>query len=55
MDPAYEYDAPTYVDFETVRLGLENDDEVDCWFGKFCLPSLSFFPWYPKKASVGVI
>ena len=38
MDPNYEYDAPTYVDFETVRLGLEDDDGVDGWFGKHYAP-----------------
>lgn len=38
MDPNYEYDAPTYVDFETVRLGLEDDDGVDGWFGKHSMP-----------------
>ena len=33
-DPAFEYDAPTYMDFNLLRQGKIEDDGVDAWFGK---------------------
>ena len=40
MESAYEFDAPKYwMDFETVRLGVEEDDNADLWFsGESVLP-----------------
>ncbi len=34
IENRYEYDAPTYVDFELLRQGDLDDNDVDQWFGK---------------------
>ena len=33
-DPGFEYDAPTYVDFNLLAQGRLEDDNADEWFGK---------------------
>lgn len=35
MDPAYECDAPTYIDFALLQQGKLEDDNADEWFGEF--------------------
>jgi hypothetical protein len=32
IDPVFECDAPTYVDFEKVKAGLWDDEDIDQWF-----------------------
>lgn len=34
MDPTYECDAPRFVDFELLKQGLADDEDVDMWFGE---------------------
>lgn len=34
VESRYEYDAPRFVDFELLRQGELDDDDVDQWFGK---------------------
>ena len=48
MESAYEFDAPKYwMDFETVRLGVEEDDNADLWFS-----GESVLPLFPRSTSV---
>ena len=32
MEQKYEFDAPSYVDFEAIRDGRESVDGIDHWF-----------------------
>ena len=34
IDSVFECDAPTYVDFEKVKAGLWDDEDIDQWFGE---------------------
>ena len=33
-DPEFEYDAPTYIDFNLLQQGKMEDDNADAWFGE---------------------
>ena len=36
-DPAFEYDAPTFMDFNLLQQGKIQDDDADEWFGEWSL------------------
>ena len=52
MEAKYEFDAPSYVDFEAVREGNEEDDDVDHWFSSKYTTHHLFFEQQHEKRGV---